>query len=229
MKKIQNVLFDLDGTLLNSIADITYCVNTALKHFNIDSVSVEDVAKCVGAGWEALVQNIFKKLSEINNGEKFDNIKEDFKKYYMQIYLQNSVVHGTLYTGVLEGLEKLYNNGLNLYVVSNKPHSVAVDCIDKLGIKKYFKKVIGDGYYNTKKPEKELWQKLKEEFKMDTTNTIMVVDGTQDIDFAHNSGIEVLVVLYGGITEEELLINKKEKNYFKSFNSIAEYILKFSK
>ena len=216
---MKNILFDLDGTLLNSLPDIHYSVNKALEHFNLGSVDESYTAKSVGFGSKYFLEQV---LIKVNHENMFDEVNE----FYMKFYEKNCVLYGNLYDGVLDGLSKLKQKNYNMFVVTNKPHKIAIETINRLGIANYFTEVIGDGCYkDIKKPSYEIWQNIENKYKLKKSETIIVGDGVADYEFSENTGIEVLLVLYG-ITLKETLLKLNSSIYYNSFDEVVEHIIK---
>ncbi|OEJ20202.1 haloacid dehalogenase, partial [Brachyspira hampsonii] len=215
---IKNIIFDLDGTLADSISDIYNCVNASLKHFNLETISIEDTHNFVGNGAKLLIKRAVNKYS---HDEK---IEEEVYKYYIKYYEEHCVDSTKAYNGVYETLELLYNHNINMFVISNKPNKMAIKTVEKLNILKYFKAVIGDGIYAYRKPDPNIWYNLKKEYNLIEDETVMIGDGIPDYEFACNSNIKCLLVLYG-ITNKNILLELKNNYYLNSFNEIADYII----
>lgn len=214
---IKNIIFDLDGTLVDSITDIYNCVNSTLKHFNLKSISIEDAHQFVGNGAAILIKKAVNKYS--NNEE----IEKEVYEYYIKYYEEHCVDSTQLYEGVYDSLELLYSNNINMFIISNKPNKMVIKTAEKLNIYKYFKALIGDGIYTYRKPDKNIWYSLKKDYNLLEDETIMVGDGVPDYEFACNSGIKCILALYG-ITNKDILLDLKNNYYLNSFNEIADYI-----
>lgn len=214
---IKNIIFDLDGTLADSIIDIHNSINSALKHFNLQSISIEDTHKFVGNGAEILVKYAVNKY--INNKK----IEKEVYKYYIKYYEEHCTDSTKLYDGVYDTLDLLYSKNINMFIISNKPNKMAVKTAEKLNILKYFKAVIGDGVYPYRKPDINIWYSLKKDYSLIEDETIMVGDGIPDYEFANNSSIKCFLVLYG-ITDKNILLELKNNYYLNSFKEIADYV-----
>jgi phosphoglycolate phosphatase len=226
MKNIKSIFFDLDGTLLNSLPDIDYGVKITLKKFNLPPVETNIVAKAMGRGVKNFVNDILSKVKEDNNLEEsyIKSIHNDFTTFYKDYYYSNCVKYGNLYDGVLEGLTKLKENNFDMYVLTNKPHNIAIETIKKLNIENYFISVIGDGMYDEIKPSKEIWQYIKRDFSVNSESSIMVGDGIPDYEFAKNNNMKIIIALYG-ITERDELLKFNAQYYSENFTDIINIIL----
>lgn len=218
---IKNIIFDLDGTLADSIYDIYCCVNFTLKHFNLESISMEEAHKFVGNGARMLIKRA------INNGkhntEYLNSIEDDVYNFYVQYYKEHCIDNTKLYDGVYDTLKKLYESNINMFIITNKPNDIAIKTAEKLNIINYFKAVIGDGFYPYRKPDVNIWYNLKKDYNLSENDTIMVGDGIADYEFAVNSKIKVLLALYG-ITDKNILLNLKNDYYLNYIFEVSDYL-----
>lgn len=222
MKKIENVFFDLDGTLIDSIADIYSSLNHTLQAFNLKPIEKKYVESYVGNGAKLLIERVISHQKDSSNF--LDDIKNKMCDYYVSYYQKHCVEESTLYNGVLEGLETLKDLNINMFVISNKPHTVAMETVKKFGIEKYFKAIIGDGLYKERKPSYEIWRHIEADYNLDVETCVIVGDGLPDYEFAKNSGMKALLVLYG-ITKRDILLGLKNDLYFENFKSVIDYII----
>lgn len=215
---IRNIIFDLDGTLADSINDIYHCVNTTLNHFNLKNITIEDTHKFVGNGARLLIKRAVNKYSSN------ENIEEDVYNFYIKYYEEHCVDNTKLYNGVYDTLKLLYKNGISMFIISNKPNKMVKKTAEKLNIINFFKAVIGDGVYPYRKPDINIWYSLKNDYNLTEDETIMVGDGIPDYEFASNAKIKCLLALYG-ITDKNILINLNNSDYYlNSFEEISDYI-----
>ena len=218
---IKNIIFDLDGTLADSIYDIYCCVNFTLKHFNLESILMEEAHKFVGNGARMLIKRA------INNGkhntEYLNSIEDDVYNFYVQYYKEHCIDNTKLYDGVYDTLKKLYESNINMFIITNKPNDIAIKTAEKLNIINYFKAVIGDGFYPYRKPDVNIWYNLKKDYNLSENDTIMVGDGIADYEFAVNSKIKVLLALYG-ITDKNILLNLKNDYYLNYIFEVSDYL-----
>ena len=218
---IKNIIFDLDGTLADSIYDIYCCVNFTLKHFNLESISMEEAHKFVGNGARMLIKRA------INNGkhntEYLNSIEDDVYNFYVQYYKEHCIDNTKLYDGVYDTLKKLYESNINMFIITNNPNDIAIKTAEKLNIINYFKAVIGDGFYPYRKPDVNIWYNLKKDYNLSENDTIMVGDGIADYEFAVNSKIKVLLALCG-ITDKNILLNLKNDYYLNYIFEVSDYL-----
>ena len=194
MKKL--LIFDLDGTLANTLDDLTSAVNYGLNYYGYESKDSEYVRKAIGNGVQVLISRC------IPNG--FDNPHyEDclnlFKKYYSENYYQ----HTYPYENMLKTLLKLKDFGYKLAVVTNKVNHIATDIVEHFypGV---FEVIVGDQEGLRKKPYPDMVNKVKSIFKVNDHEITYIGDTNVDYETAKNSNIDILLVTYGFRTKDEM-------------------------
>lgn len=218
---IKNIIFDLDGTLADSIYDIYCCINFTLNHFNLASISMEKTHEYVGNGARMLIKRAIN--NNKNDIEYSKDIEEEIYNFYVKYYEEHCIDNTKLYDGVYDTLKKLYELNINMFLITNKPNEIAIKTAEKLNIMNYFKAVIGDGFYPYRKPDVNIWYNLKKDYNLIENDTVMVGDGIADYEFAINSKIKVLLVLYG-ITDKNMLLNLKNDYYLNYFSELSDYL-----
>ncbi|MBN1384679.1 MAG: HAD-IA family hydrolase [Elusimicrobia bacterium] len=183
------VIFDLDGTLVNTLDDIADSANEVLEYFGIPKVSNRQVKYAVGCGVDNFFINLTKKPIDI----------EDAKKQFTKHYLKNLIKKSKLYSGMLNVLQELKKKKIHMYVVSNKPQIFSERLLELLGIKKYFRKVIGINGREKKrlKPSPYYIKEIIAQSKVKPGRAVIIGDGKTDILAGRNSGISSCAVLYG--------------------------------
>jgi len=193
MKAIKNnnielIIFDLDGTLVNSQYDLCDAVNFALKKMKKPLIKYEQVPEMVGSGIRKLLELA---LREFNEKE----LKEA-RQYFDTFYSKNYTNKTEYYEGVPEVLEYFKNKKKAVY--SNKIHKYTVEIIQHFGFTPYFDLVLGAAPNLYKeKPSPEGIQFILEKLSVKPENTIMVGDSTHDIHAAQAAGIQSCAVSYG--------------------------------
>ncbi len=223
-RKIQNIIFDLDGTILESGTDIFLCVNHLLKKYNLAEVSFNSVVEGIGRGARHLINKVLRDSFELSTPDfTIESIYDNFISDYMDYYLEFASKNSKLYDGVLEHIKSLHELGYNMLILTNKPHDVTLATIKCLDIEKYFIEIVGVGKYEYKKPDIEVWNILSKSHNLTPENTIMVGDGVPDYEFAKVATCHVCVVLYGITTRDDLLPLNAEK-YADTFDDVVDYI-----
>ena len=192
----QLIIFDIDGTLVDTLDDITASANKVLKYFGLKKASKEEIKYAVGGG----VDNFFLNL-HVNSS----NIKIA-KKLFSEDYLKNITKKSKLYSGTLDVLKELKRRKIILYVVSNKPQVFSEKLLKMLKVKKYFKKIIGINSEEKRrlKPAPYYIKKILLKEKVKSEKAMIVGDSKTDILAAKNSKIFSAAVLYGFRNFKEL-------------------------
>lgn len=194
------VIFDLDGTLVNSLDDLAVATNYALEQHGFNIYPVEDYKYLVGDGMVKLIERAIPddRLSD----ETFKSVFDCFMNYYRGHYL----VRTKVYDGILGAVNELKAMGLKLAVVSNK-----ADDMTKIIVKEFFgdifTKVTGKREGYPTKPDPTLTLEIISEMNLRPQECIFVGDSGMDCATAVNSGCYPLGVLWGFRKREELLLN----------------------
>lgn len=186
---IELIIFDLDGTLVDSIGDIAGAVNYALREIGLKSLTVDEIRGLVGAG----VENLLLKAAGI---EEFDTARKDLLKgHFLEHYTSHIADKSRPYENVLETLDDL--SKMKKGVVSNKLQSLSRLLLEKLSMLRYFEAVYGYDTCGGRKPSPVPIIKMMEELRADPTGTIIVGDSATDIEAGHAAGIKAVAVSYG--------------------------------
>jgi len=193
---IKNVIFDMDGTLLNTLEDLQISTNFALEKFNFPERSLEEVRNFVGNGVKKLIERAVPKNCDTKTTEK---CLEIFKKHYSE----NMYNHTKPYDGILDVLSNFHKKGIKIAVVSNKFDSAVKELC-----KKYFDglidSAIGQSDNIPKKPAPDGVFKAMKELGADKFSTIYAGDSDVDVQTAKNSGLKCIGVLWGFRDKEYL-------------------------
>ncbi|PIU82697.1 MAG: hypothetical protein COS68_08055 [Elusimicrobia bacterium CG06_land_8_20_14_3_00_38_11] len=200
----QLIIFDLDGTLVDTIDDIKDSANKVLKHFGLPKASKEKIKHSVGSGVDNFFSNLDVNVRDI----------QDAGKLFKEGYLKNLTNKSKLYPRMLHVVKELKKKKIILYVVSNKPQVFSEKLLRMLKVKKYFKKIIGINSEEKKrlKPSPFYIRKILLKEKVRPSEALLVGDSKTDILAAKNSGIFSCAVLYGFRNFKEL--KKYNPDYF---------------
>ena len=196
MKKYDTVIFDLDGTLLNTLEDLADAVNFVMRANRYPERTIEEVRCFVGNGIRRLMEQAVPKHVI---GEEFERVFEEFKKYYTE----HCQIKTCAYEGIMPLLHCLYEKGYEMAIVSNKNHAAVCELND-IYFKEYIKVAIGQKDGIRKKPAPDTVIQALKELGKDKEKAIYVGDSEVDFATAKNSGMDCALVTWGFRTVEEL-------------------------
>lgn len=196
MHPIKAILFDLDGTLLDTIEDLTASTNHALRKFSLPERSVDEVRSFVGNGVRRLMQQA---VPANTSNELFEEIFETFKDYYFK----HSYDYTLPYPGIMPLLYELKEKGLKLGIVSNKWHT-AVQELSRCFFSDLIEVAIGESETTPRKPNPEGVFTALKALGCNAKEALYVGDSNIDIMTAQNAGIKCISVTWGFRNEEFL-------------------------
>ena len=182
---MKNIIFDLDGTLIDSVLDIAKYVNLTREKYGLQSLSVDAVRKNLGNGAEKLIKDCIPEIP----------YKKEILDYYNEEYTACDFSSTTLFDGVKEMLERLKDR-YTLILISNKPEQTVNQIIKKF-FKGVFTYVFGGKEGVPLKPSKELFLEIQNKTGIKAEETFMVGDGETDYLFAVNNNLKPISVCYG--------------------------------
>lgn len=192
--KIKLVVFDLDGTLVDSKYDLTDAVNFTRKQYGFSPLSVDKVASYLGSGIVALVKSVLPELDD----EQLKVAVKTFMNFYGEHLLDKTKFYKDIDTVLAE------LNSFKKVVLSNKTELFSKKIIEYLNLKQYFVQVYGGDSFKEKKPNPLPIYEIMKKFSLNKENVVMVGDGANDILVAKNAGIKVIGTLYGYSSLEQL-------------------------
>lgn len=213
MKSYQNILFDLDGTLIDSKEGIINSVKYALSHFFITVEKEEELYKFIGPP----LRESFSKYYSFN-----ENYTELAVEKYREYFSKEGVFQNTLYNGIPELLESLINSKKNLIIATSKAEIYAKQILQNLGISKYFSFVCGSTLDGSRSKKAQIIQYILKTNNLLCDNCVMIGDKSYDILGARESNMDSIGVLYGYGSYEEL----KEANATYIIKDVKELQLK---
>ena len=184
------LIFDLDGTLVDSKLDLANAVNATRQYMGMGPLTNETVYSYVGNGAPVLLRRA---MGPEMPQDEVDRALGYFLAYYGDHKLDNTV----LYPGVREALDVFRDRGLRMAVLTNKPVKASRGIVDGLGVHDHFFRVYGGNSFERKKPDPMGVERLIEEAGADAARTIMIGDSGVDIRTARNAGIPVVGVTWG--------------------------------
>lgn len=208
------IVFDLDGTLLDTIHDIAYSMNLALEKYGYKTWETNEYINFIGSG----VNEIVKKAMQKNNEEDFNKIKADYLINYQKYQMYKTIP----FEGMTGTLNELKKQGHKLAVISNKPDDDVKRMMEHYypGI---FEFVLGFKNEETKKPNPITLEFARDYFKVKKEDMIYVGDSIFDYQYANNYGIPLIICLYG--YEQKARLNEfKNTIFIEEPNDLIEVI-----
>lgn len=194
--KYNTVIFDLDGTLLNTLEDLTDCVNYTMKVFGYKERTMEEVRRFVGNGIGMLVRRA---VPDYVTDEQYEKVFEEYRKYYTY----NCQIKTKPYDGIIEMVDRLHRMGIKIAIVTNK-NQMAVNELNK----KYFSGIInvavGDNGIRERKPSTEPIMEALKLLGSKAEDTIYVGDSEVDVATAQNSKLFGVYVTWGFRDKKQL-------------------------
>ena len=226
MKQKFTILFDLDGTLVDTAPDLMHAHNHVMKKFGFPTKSTEQIRNLVGKGAGAMIgRSIWgqakKEFSKVND----EKIKKEMVSEFVEFYGKNIINESTLITGVKKFLKWCKKENISMAVCTNKQEYLSNDLLRKIGIYDYFEYVAGSDTFDYCKPDPKHLTSVVEILDGDLKKTIMIGDSETDANAAKAAEIP-MILLEDGYTEKN--INEIYHNHLiKDFIGIEKIISKY--
>lgn len=204
----KGIIFDLDGTLLNTIDDLADSINFALVKNGFGKYDVQEVKYLVGSGVDILIKRALSKYSYCQ--EDFENVKKDYMEEYVKLQKNKTAP----YQGIVRLLEELKKMNVKVGVVSNKPYSDTLNVVNYYFDKSLFFSIYGKKEGYEIKPNPRAVNEMIDEFELSKEEVLFCGDSDVDIQTAHNAHLDSIGVLWGFRTKEEL--QKQNPTYIVS-------------
>lgn len=197
VEQLKLLVFDLDGTLIDSAQDLCNSVNATLAHFGLKHLKSTEIAGFIGDGALMLVRRALAKEHGSAVGEEFLDTAYAF---FLDYYRAHKLDFTYAYDGVLEALaalKDLHNQPRTMTVLTNKPVRPARDICAALGLAPYFLHIYGGNSFATKKPDPEGLVSLMAEAGATAEQTVLIGDSQVDVQTARNAGVWCIGCTFG--------------------------------
>lgn len=184
------VVFDLDGTLVDSASDISEAVNRTLQDWSLPRVEEPVIRGWIGDGARALVTSAFE-----HAGARID--LDEVMPGFMVHYAECLLLYPTVYPGVVETLQALHANGIAVAVCTNKPERFVRPLLDHLALGEYFTVIVGGDTLPERKPSAVPLLHVVDHFGLQVAQCLMVGDSATDVQTAVAAGMPMALVTYG--------------------------------
>jgi len=220
------ILFDLDGTLVDTAPDLVLAHNHVMKKFGIATRSADEIKALVGMGAKTMFGKIlWNSAKEELKKVKEKDIKDQMVKEFIKFYGNNILVESRLIEGVKDFLIWCKKNNISMAVCTNKQESLAVDLLKKIGIYKFFEYVAGCDTFNYCKPDARHLTSIIEIMEGDVKKAIMIGDSDIDAKSAENASLPFILLEegYTNVKTSEMRYN----HLIKDFRDLSEIIKKY--
>jgi phosphoglycolate phosphatase len=193
---VHAVLFDLDGTLLDTVEDIALALNRALGEKHLGTLTTGQVRDLIGRGVPMLITRALAMLGVAVDPVAEGSLLERFYFHYGRLHLLDEC-NANVYPGVADGLGELHGLGLRLAVVTNKQKHFAVDLLNRLGLSDWIDVVVGGDSCERRKPDPQPLQFACTALRVEPSEALMVGDSVNDVLAARAARLPVVCVPYG--------------------------------
>jgi phosphoglycolate phosphatase len=188
------ILIDVDGTLVDSVPDLAFCVDAMMARLGLPARGESEVRNWVGNGVERLVRRA---LTGTLDGEPDEADYERAYPIFLELYRDNTSERSHLYPGVREGLDYLKASGYPLGCVTNKAAQFTEPLLEDLGVRDYFDIVVSGDTLPLKKPDPMPLLHAAAHFGVEPADALMVGDSVSDVKAARAAGFAIVCMSYG--------------------------------
>ncbi|MDB3986774.1 HAD-IA family hydrolase [bacterium] len=227
MTQKYTILFDLDGTLVDTAPDLMHAHNFVMKKYGYPTKSTNEIRTLVGKGAGALIgRSIWGQAKKEFHSVEDKKIKEQMSKDFIAFYGKNIVKESTLIDGVKEFLKWCKEENISMAVCTNKTEHLAIDLLKKIGIYDYFEYVAGYNTFEYCKPDPRHITNIIEILNGDLKKSLMIGDSETDANAAKAASIPV-ILLENGYTEKntnEIYHNHLIKDFIGIEKIVSKYL-----
>ena len=186
------VIFDLDGTLIDSVPDVRAAVNRVLAELDRPLLSLEEIKTMIGEGAQVMLKMVMEQTGGYTPG-----MEEEYLPRFLATYKAHPADHTLVYPGVFDVLDQLKADGVALGMCTNKPSITTLPAVKALGLNKYFQAIVCADQVEHRKPDGRHVLNILERMGVSPENAVMVGDSETDIAAAVDAGVPAVAVSYG--------------------------------
>jgi len=203
MSQKLTILFDLDGTLVNTAPDLMNAHNYVMKKYGYDERNLSDIKKLAGRGSKVMLTRSMHEIAELSGKiKKTDDVIEKMTKEFVDFYSKNIFKESVLKNGVLDFLKWCKKNSISMGVCTNKQEHLSIDLLKKIKIYHFFDYVAGGDTFNHNKPNPKHLTDTIEILGGEVNKTLMVGDSETDSNASKAANIP-FILLIDGYTEKK--------------------------
>ena len=226
MKQIYTILFDLDGTLVDTAPDLMRAHNHVMNKFGYPTKSTEEIRNLVGQGASAMLgRSIWGQAKKEFGKVQDEKVKKEMIEEFVDYYGKNIVNESKLIEGVKDFLIWSKKNRISMGVCTNKQEHLAIDLLKKIGIYDFFEYVAGHNTFDYCKPDPRHLTSVVEILDGDLKKTLMIGDSETDANAAKAAGIPI-ILLEDGYTEKKIT-EIYHNHLIKDFIGIEKIVTKY--
>lgn len=223
MEKIQPgfILIDLDGTLIDSVPDLAYCVDEMMKKLDMPVRGEAAVRNWVGNGVERLTERA---LINSVEGEPDPELMAKAYPIFLELYKENNSQRSCVYEGVVEGIEWMQAQGYRLACVTNKAEAFTIPLLKAKGLHDYFEVIVSGDTCEHKKPHPMPLLFAAEQLGVEPENALMIGDSRSDVKAARAAHFHIFCMTYGYNHGEDIRDYQPDA-VMDSFNEFKNYLV----
>ena len=227
MSKKLTILFDLDGTLVNTAEDLMHAHNHVMKKYGLNERELSDIKKLAGKGAKVMLTKSMHQIAELSGKiKKTDDVVEEMTAEFVDYYSKNIVKESTLKKGVLDFLTWCKENSISMGVCTNKQEHLAIDLLKKIKIYDFFDYTAGGNTFEFNKPDPRHLTNAIEIIGGDVKKSLMIGDSETDSNAAKAANIP-FILIEDGYTEKktnEIYHDYLSKDFFGIEKIIKKYL-----
>lgn len=222
--KKELLIFDLDGTLIDSVPDLAQATNDMLTTLGKSTYPIETIRNWVGNGSRMLVERALVGSVEVAEGQLSKEEADHAEKVFFDAYAKVSGDNTVAYPNVSEGLKKLKQAGFTLALVTNKPSQFVPKILESFGWSELFTEVLGGDSLPTKKPDPEPLRHACRILQTAPEHAVMIGDSKNDIFAGQNANIDTLGLSYGYNYGQDIR-ELKPTAAFDDFQGLVDWVI----